>query len=325
MSVTTRVANGDLGYLALVIPEAEFLTHSGGVAYIVPTSPPEAPVHPAQATSAQITEINRRFLQDQKTFDTYCEVSRALRSQVIAAVPDMFLSDIKHAKLGYANVTCLELLTHLWANYGAIQPHELVENRIRMATPWTFPEPIETLFTQLKNGMEFSVDGGNPVNEVTAMMDGYITIESNPEFVLATGDWRKKTPAEQTMIAFKAFFRKADTDLRHTIMRPSARTTGQAGYHGSANLVYEAQVFTAALKAAPTQALGAANLTVPVVKKVASYCWTHGVMPKGGHNSANCKSRDTEPGHQVGVTLANKMGGCTKMFVLYYKCTPTEE
>jgi len=99
-----------------------------------------------------------------------------------------------------------------------------------MATPWTFPESIETLFTQLKNGVEFSVAGGNPINEVTAVMDGYITIKSNPQFDLATGEWCKKTPTEQTMIAFKAFFRKADTDLRHTIMRPSVRTTSQAGY-----------------------------------------------------------------------------------------------
>ena len=109
-------------------------------------------------------------------------------------------------------------------------------------------------------------------------------------------------------------------------MRPSARTTSQAGYHASANLVYEAhQTLIAAPKAAPTQALGAANLATPAVKKVASYCWTHGIMPKGGHNSANCKGRDTEPGHQVSATLANKMGGCTKTFVPYYKRTPTEE
>ena len=164
-----------------------------------------------------------------------------------------------------------------------------------------------------------------PVNEVTVVMDGYITIESNPQFVLATGDWCKNTPAEQTMITFKAFFFKADTDLRRTITRPSTRTTSQAGDHASANLVYEAQVLITAPKAAPTQALGAANLAVPVAKKVASYCWMHGVMPKGGHNSANCKSHDTEPGHQVGATLANKMGGCTKTFVPYYKHTPTEE
>ena len=110
MSVPTRVANGDLGYLALVISEAEYLVHSGGVAYIPPASPPEAPVHPAGATSAQITDINRQYLQDQKAFNTYCEVSRALRAQVIAVVPDKFVSDLKHATLGYANVTCLELL-----------------------------------------------------------------------------------------------------------------------------------------------------------------------------------------------------------------------
>ena len=75
MSVPTRVANGDLGYLALVISEAKFFVHSGGITYIAPTSPPEAPVHPAGATSSQITEINHQYLQDQKTFDTYSEVS----------------------------------------------------------------------------------------------------------------------------------------------------------------------------------------------------------------------------------------------------------
>ena len=89
--------------------------------------------------------------------------------------------------------------------------------------------------------------------------------------------------------------------------------------------MYEAQVLIAAPKAAPTQALGAANLAVPATKEVASYCWMHSVMLKGGHNSANCKSRDTEPGHQVGVTLVNKMGGYTKTCVLYYKNAPTEE
>ena len=121
------------------------------------------------------------------------------------------------------------------------------------------------------------------------------------------------------------FFRKANTDLRRTIMHPTAHTTGQAGYHASANLVYEAQILMAAPKAAPTQALGAANLAVPAAKKVASYCWMHSVTSKGGRNSANCKSRDTKPGHQVGATLVNKMGGCTNTFVLYYKRAPMEE
>ena len=100
MSVLTCVANGDLGYLALVVSEAEFLTHSGGIPYVAPTSPPESLVHPVGATSAQITEINCQYLQNQKTFDAYSEVSRALCAQVIAGVPDMFVANLKHATLG---------------------------------------------------------------------------------------------------------------------------------------------------------------------------------------------------------------------------------
>ena len=38
MSVPTRVVNGDLGYLALVVSEAEFLVYSGNIAYVAPTS-----------------------------------------------------------------------------------------------------------------------------------------------------------------------------------------------------------------------------------------------------------------------------------------------
>jgi len=118
MSVSTRVVNGDLGYLALVVSEAEFLVQSRSIAYVAPTSPPKAPVHPAGATSAKIMEINCQYLQDQKTFDTYCEVSRTHHAQVIMAVPDKFVSDLKHATLGNANVTGVAhtLVGKLWGD-----------------------------------------------------------------------------------------------------------------------------------------------------------------------------------------------------------------
>jgi hypothetical protein len=37
------------------------------------------------------------------------------------------------------------------------------------------------------------------------------------------------------------------------------------------------------------------------------YCWTHGYRVRGTHTSATCSNPN--PGHQVGATMRNQMGG----------------
>ena len=44
-------------------------------------------------------------------------MDKALRTQVIQAVADHYIEDLYDATLGYGNVSCLQLLTHLWTNH----------------------------------------------------------------------------------------------------------------------------------------------------------------------------------------------------------------
>lgn len=333
MSQKTRFAGGHFGFLGLTIPEKTLLTLTNGEKYEAPVAPPAAPPHAPGATQPQITETNRQHLQDLKDYETYTSVATALKTSLIAAVPDIFLSDLKNNITGYATKTVLDMMTHLWAHYGVITPEELVMNEQSMSTAWKFPNAIEHLFDQLRVGMEFADKGGDPVSEKSAMLKGYFAIEANAEFKDACKEWRRNVPeADKNMAAFKELFGNADTDLRRMVLRPTqgGATTGQAGYH-SANQVYEAVPFNNDMVTAPANYAEAVNFAAPAqapgghpATTGPTYCFTHGIMPKGGHTSATCKQRGEE-GHKVGATMSNKMGGNKNTFVPYYKRAPTEE
>jgi uncharacterized phage-associated protein len=64
---------------------------------------------------------------------------------------------------------CLDLLSHLWTKYGTIKPAELQKNFQSMYTPWNTTEPIESVFLQLDEAIAFSVDGNDPISEAAAV------------------------------------------------------------------------------------------------------------------------------------------------------------
>lgn len=333
MSVKTRFAGGNFGYLALTISEAELLKLTGGIAYVPPVSPPEVPFHLPTATGPQITETNRQYAQATKEWNTYCAMDKELVNCIVNAVPGDFIAVFEDKDLGYGNTTALELLTHLWTTYGQIESEEMELNRMRMSKPWHFPTPIERLFGQLKDAMEFAAEGGDPISEKSALRAGEINISDNPEFATTAEKWRMTEPAKKTMIAFKLLFAAKDKDLRRTRFRAvtSGATSGEAGYH-SVNQIYEIVPPDEVVQKSLKDAMAAVSLeevanvatTPPRATTGPSYCHFHGIMAKGGHTSATCKNRD-QPGHQIKATLHNKMGGNTKTFVPYYKRAPTEE
>ena len=128
-SVHSNLGDGLHGHLALTIPIDEYLALTNNVPFVTPINPAGQPVHPAQVTGNQITEINRQHLEQKQVFHTYHEVDQALRNQIIAAVPDVYIWALKHTTTGFGNVTSLQLLSHLWSNYGVITQKELDDNQ----------------------------------------------------------------------------------------------------------------------------------------------------------------------------------------------------
>jgi hypothetical protein len=304
LSVQSYAGGGAHGHLALTLTDAAYLIEVG-VAFVPPVNPPVSPVHPNNATNHLITEINRQHAVDKAIYTTYVEVNAALRAQLLLAVPDEYLEDLKSQTMGYGSVSCLALLTHLWANFGSISASELIANRESMYKAWSPPMPLENLFSQLKAAMLFSIAGNDAITEISAVHVGYIHLSKCPGFANACFAWCEKDEADKTWAAFKAYFRRADKKRKELA---EAATTGSLGFHGAANAVV------------PAHAANQAIVAVPPPPRTESYCWTHGVMHKGGHNSANC--REPKPGHQSTATKNDKMGGTTSSFVPRFRRAP---
>ena len=95
----------------------------------------------------------------------YHSVNIALRNQLIASVPDVYIRSLKHATTGYGNIKALAILTHLFSTYGKIDSTEIDANLARMRQPWNPSSPIEQLYLQLQDGPNFAQAAGEVVED----------------------------------------------------------------------------------------------------------------------------------------------------------------
>jgi hypothetical protein len=201
-SVHSTIGTGNLGHLALTMRPAEFLVLSVGVAHAPPAHPGDAPNHGAGATAPLITETNRKFIHDSDIFRAYHTTDNALKLQLIAACPDEYLVSLKDPSIGFARVTTLDMLTHLWAEHGVIRASDLAANIVRMNTPWHPPTSINIFFHQLDTAAAFAIAGGCPIGDIMVMHSGYETLFATGVFELPCRDWRNRSLADQTMANF---------------------------------------------------------------------------------------------------------------------------
>ena len=291
-SVDSNGGDGVHGHLALTITAARYVELSvGNVPFVAPLNPPIQPVHQPGATAAQIAENIRQHKEAKIIFRTYHDTDKVLRNMLIASIDMMYIKALHDPTVGFGNVTCLQLLTHLWVNYGPIKQEELEENTKRMNTPWNPPTPIEALFDQLEEGVIFATAGGEPPAPSAVVRMGYNLIDATGLFATPCTEWRKLATAAKTMAAFQTHFRLADVDRRLTT------TTGSAGFH-SANKATE--------KTPPKSDAAVAD-TAPL-----SYCWTHGSSKNVKHTSKTCENK--AEGHDDDATMKDKKGGSTKVW-----------
>ena len=124
---------------------------------------------------------------------------------------------LKHEITSYANI-----LAYIWKTYGKIEDAYHTLNEQHMKAPWSPPTPIETLFDQLDDGMEFATKGNEVIDDSQSMRWAYDNIKATGLFDKDCERWRKRTASTKSWAAFKAFFIIAEGDRKKnspTVMR----------------------------------------------------------------------------------------------------------
>jgi hypothetical protein len=192
ISVPSILGGGHHGHLALVIPPAAYLLLQGALAFIAPIAPGAQANHAPLATQAQIVAANRLYDQSVITFSDYSKTTRHLKQQILDAVPDIYTDELADEEFGYANVTALELLTHLDTTYGAITADDLDKNMRDLQRQWNPDSPMEDLWKQVRICRELATQALDPISEPTTIRAILANLENSGVFAEAVRDWRKK-------------------------------------------------------------------------------------------------------------------------------------
>lgn len=294
ISVESVRGDGQLGHYALVVPAAKYTAEStGNIPFVPPAHPGPAPIIPANATAAVITEANRQYNADLLEASVFNSVHNNLKKQLLAAVPETYLDELRHESLGFAKVTVLQMLAHLDSTYGAVTSDDLRSNMKDLERAWNADQPLEDLWSQIKRCMTFAAQT-DPISELTAVRSALENLENTGLFTDAILRWRLRPEVEHTLANLKTAFNRADKERKRLM------TSKSAGFHGSANSVSS--------KSTPSSSSSiTSNSTTGNIASL-YYCWSHGIGPNNAHTSETCKF--PAPGHRKEATIYNMLGGC---------------
>ena len=229
-TIQTENGGGQLGFLGLMVSATVYATLSNQP-FIVPANPGPTPIPPpGHPSAAQLTANIRQHTENLRLFRQYNTVSQALKRQIIEAVDDIYLRTLRNRHTGYASVTLLQLITHLYPTYGQITPMDLDANDERFKRPFDPAQPFETLIQQIEDAQEYADAGGNPYSASQIVANAYALMYRTGMFPEACREWRRTPAAGQTWQAFKDDFTTAYTDF--ATLRS---TTQSAGYHNANN------------------------------------------------------------------------------------------
>jgi hypothetical protein len=123
-AIETHLGNGALGHLGLVISDASYAmiappTAEEPIFWVTPNAPGRAPAT-MDGTADQISAACHLWKEDVQTYRTYTSVQQALKKQIIIVFEPIYLDILNKNMVGYANISAIYMLDHLFDTYGNI-------------------------------------------------------------------------------------------------------------------------------------------------------------------------------------------------------------
>ena len=226
-SVHSNLGGGAHGLLGLALQPGTYTVLTGQV-FVPPENPGPTANVPSGLTGPQINEIVREHENNLKIWKQYNTVEQALKQQLIASFEDIYLKSISNRHTGFASLTLLRMLQHLYDTYGDLTPTELEDNDERMKAPYDVTAPIETLYDQIEQAFDIAEAGHQPYTNAQVLTRTYNIILQTGMFTDACREWRNKIPTDKTWENFKIHFAQAHKDLRQ-----HEETASRSGMHAA--------------------------------------------------------------------------------------------
>ena len=84
---------------------------------------------------------------------------------LIASIDEAYIRLLCDKYIGYANVTTLQMLTHLYNSYARISQFDLEENYKRFKQQWDSNQSFEVLIDQIEDAIDYAASGNTPYSK----------------------------------------------------------------------------------------------------------------------------------------------------------------
>jgi hypothetical protein len=164
LAIDTHLGGGTLGHLGLIISYASYAmidptTDACSTLWTISQAPRRDPSN-RDGTAAQIGAARHIWEEDVQTYQTCTSVQHAFKKQIISLFEPMYLDILNENMVGYSNISARDMLDHLSETYRNITAVDLEINFEHMRRAWDPQQPVESLFKQIQDCVDYYEAGG---------------------------------------------------------------------------------------------------------------------------------------------------------------------
>jgi hypothetical protein len=227
-SLPTTIRGGANGHIGLIMTTVLYATLTP-MAYTAPDDPGPVVTHAAN-TPPSIRERNTiTYKEARRIYDNNANMDSALKTQIIDAIEDTYLCELRNKYTGYLGVTARDLIGHLLDRYGKTTPADIAVCKQRINEPIDASQPIDVYFQKIDDCIQYADDGQVAFTTGQILQTAYHAISTSGFYNDACKEWRKKPPADKNWRNFKRFFAAEYRDLQEQ----QKVNVSQNNFHGA--------------------------------------------------------------------------------------------
>ena len=137
------------------------------------------------------------------------DVREALKKQLINALDDEYLEDLKDPDTGYATVTPLQMIEHLYDEYGELTPQDISNNKTYLKADFDPNTTMVSYFYKIREIRNVAVRAGNPMLDNDVIAELYLVMAKTGIFDKTIDEWDELDAADKTWARFQSHFKTA--------------------------------------------------------------------------------------------------------------------
>ena len=218
---------GTRGCLGVAATPAVFL-QATGYNWVVPLSGGAYPTFPVGATEHEKKRIIAEFIIQEQDIIKVEITAELLKGQFLDCIEETYIMELRDPMSEYDDVTLLELLDHVFANYGEMDDHLVNQNKERFDEQPDMNEPIDNYFVKQEECRTLSNDSDTPITDAD-MVQKLTTHMGKTNQVNKPNHRFKHLPsAERTWEKGKVYYRAA-----FRMLKDMEKAAGEEGLYAN--------------------------------------------------------------------------------------------